>query len=64
GISTEDQQRLFTKYGQLSARPTGGEASTGLGLAIVKRLANELNATLQYEGDTGAGSRFIIRFKK
>ncbi|WP_290795538.1 tetratricopeptide repeat-containing sensor histidine kinase [Flavihumibacter sp. UBA7668] len=64
GISKEDQQRLFTKYGQLSARPTAGESSTGLGLAIVKRLANELNASLQYEGNPGIGSRFIIRFKK
>lgn len=64
GISKEDQQRLFTKYGQLSARPTAGESSTGLGLAIVKRLANELNANLQYEGEPGIGSRFSIRFKK
>lgn len=64
GISKEDQQRLFTKYGQLSARPTAGESSTGLGLAIVKRLANELNANLQYVGEPGIGSRFSIRFKK
>ena len=64
GISSDEQQRLFTKYGRLSPRPTGGESSTGLGLAIVKRLASELNATLQYQGGPGKGSRFLVRFKK
>lgn len=64
GISSDEQARLFTKYGRLSPRPTGGESSTGLGLAIVKRLASELNATLQYQGGPEKGSRFLIRFKK
>lgn len=64
GISKEEQQQLFTRYGRLSPKPTAGEASTGLGLSIVKRLANELSATLQYTGETGAGSRFLVRFKK
>ena len=64
GISSDEQERLFTKYGRLSPRPTGGESSTGLGLAIVKRLASELNATLQYQGEPGKGSRFLVRFKK
>ena len=64
GISSDEQERLFTKYGRLSPRPTGGESSTGLGLSIVKRLASELNATLQYQGEPGKGSRFLVRFKK
>jgi signal transduction histidine kinase len=64
GISKEEQQQLFTRYGRLSPKPTAGEASTGLGLSIVKRLANELRATLQYSGAPGEGSRFLVRFKK
>jgi len=64
GISKEEQQQLFTRYGRLSPKPTAGEASTGLGLSIVKRLANELSATLHYIGEPGKGSRFLVRFKK
>lgn len=64
GITEEDQQRLFTKYGQLSARPTNGESSTGLGLSIVKRLVHELNATLLFSSNPGAGSLFRVRFRK
>ncbi len=64
GITISEQQSLFTKYSQLSTRPTGTEASHGLGLSIVKRLANELNATLHYEGGPQEGSCFIVRFKK
>ncbi|MCU0384998.1 MAG: tetratricopeptide repeat-containing sensor histidine kinase [Flavihumibacter sp.] len=64
GISKEEQQQLFTRYGRLSPKPTAGEASTGLGLSIVKRLANELSATLHYVGEPGEGSRFLVRFKK
>jgi two-component system sensor histidine kinase/response regulator len=37
---------MFSKYGKLSARPTGGERSTGLGLYIVKQLADACNITL------------------
>ena len=64
GISKQEQQQLFSRYGRLSPKPTAGEASTGLGLSIVKRLANELSATLHYVGEPGKGSRFLVRFKK
>jgi signal transduction histidine kinase len=64
GIPLEDRDRLFTKYGQLSARPTNGEASTGLGLAIVKRLVQELNGSICYEPNPGGGSLFRVQFKK
>lgn len=47
GIPFKDQDRLFTEFGKLTPRPTGGEASTGLGLWIVKHLIN-----LQH-GDVG-----------
>ncbi|GAO44998.1 tetratricopeptide repeat-containing sensor histidine kinase [Flavihumibacter petaseus] len=61
GISEEDQSRLFTKYGTLSSRPTGGEYSTGLGLSIVKRLVSELNGSVSLTSVPGVGSTFTVR---
>jgi signal transduction histidine kinase len=34
GISRQDAERLFTRYGKVSARPTAQETSSGLGLHI------------------------------
>lgn len=63
GISNEDLPKLFSKYGRLSARPTGGEESTGLGLAIVKRILQELDGTVICESSLGKGSRFTVTLK-
>lgn len=38
GIPEDERDRLFTQFGKLTPRPTGGESSTGLGLWIVKHL--------------------------
>lgn len=46
GLVGADLDRLFTRYGQLSARPTAGETSTGLGLYIADRFAKALGAEL------------------
>lgn len=64
GIPESEKNLLFTKYAQLSARPTGGEQSTGLGLSIVKRLVNELNGQISVDTEPGKGSRFVLRFEK
>lgn len=32
GLSKEDQEKLFQKFGRLTPQPTGGETSNGLGL--------------------------------
>ncbi len=63
GISLEDQQKLFTKYQRLTARPTGGESSTGLGLFLVKSMVEKINGSVGYEGDLGRGSKFKISVK-
>lgn len=60
GISSDDQGRLFQKYGRGSAKPTGGESSTGLGLWICQQLANGLGATLRCESTVGAGAQFTL----
>ncbi len=64
GISAEDQARLFSKYGTLTARPTAGESSTGLGLSIVKRLVSELNGSISLVSEPGEGARFTVRFPR
>ncbi|MBT5229730.1 MAG: response regulator [Methylococcales bacterium] len=51
GLSPEDIKKLFSKYAQMSAKPTGGEESTGLGLSICKQMID------LHEGEIGAENR-------
>src|SRR5664279_3866258 len=48
GIPESDQGRLFTQFGKLTPRPTGGESSTGLGLWIVKHVITLQNGEVGY----------------
>ncbi|TAE27183.1 MAG: hybrid sensor histidine kinase/response regulator [Candidatus Kapaibacterium sp.] len=48
-LSEQEKQKLFSKFGKLSNRPTGGESSTGLGLFIVKRLVEAMQGKVWYE---------------
>lgn len=61
GFSLEDREKLFRRYGRLSARPTGGEPSTGLGLSIVKRLVEVMEGRIDLEDGEGRGARFRVR---
>ncbi len=62
GVSPDDVERLFTKFGRTSSKPTAGEDSTGLGLFIVKKLTEAAGGTVSYEPSQTKGSRFIIAF--
>ncbi|MBK6267172.1 transporter substrate-binding domain-containing protein [Marivirga sp. S37H4] len=62
GISKPDQNKLFTKYQTLSAKPTGDESSTGLGLSIVKKYVEEMNGSVWCESELGKGANFIVAF--
>ena len=64
GISSDDQKKLFHKYQQLSAKPTGGESSTGLGLSIVKKYTELMNGNVWCESEPGKGAKFVVTFKK
>lgn len=64
GISKRDQNKLFTKYQTLSARPTGDESSTGLGLSIVKKYVEEMNGSVWCESEPGKGASFIVAFQR
>ncbi|MBK9183388.1 MAG: hypothetical protein IPM83_09770 [Ignavibacteria bacterium] len=60
GLTALDLSRLFTPFGQLSARPTSGEDSTGLGLLIVKREAEALGGRVWCESIAGQGATFFV----
>lgn len=61
GFTPEDQEKMFRRYGRLSARPTDGEPSTGLGLSIVKRLVDSMNGHIVLESEVGKGACFTVR---
>ncbi len=64
GFSDEDKQRMFRRYGRLSARPTGGEPSTGLGLSIVKKLVQHMGGELSCESAPGGGAAFRVQLPR
>ncbi len=64
GIPPNEQDRLFTQFGKLSPRPTGGEDSTGLGLWIVKHLVNLQQGEVGLISPAEGGSIFWIEMPK
>lgn len=62
GIAPEEISRLFTKFGTLSAKPTGGEDSTGLGLFIVKKLTEAAGGSVHFAAADRRGSIFRVQF--
>lgn len=61
GIPLSEQDKLFTQFGKLSPRPTGGESSTGLGLWIVKHLVTLQSGRVGYLAPRDGGSVFWIQ---
>jgi len=59
GLSAADHARVFGKFQQLSARPTGGETSSGLGLSIVKKYVELMQGKVWCESEKGA--TFIVQ---
>ena len=62
GIGEDEQEKLFTKFTTLSAKPTANEHSTGLGLFIVKKLTDAAGGTISCQSAKGKGARFILEF--
>lgn len=58
GIAKEDLTKLFTAFGRLKTRPTGGEPSTGLGLFICKQIIEAHGGQIWVESTPGKGSIF------
>jgi two-component system, sensor histidine kinase and response regulator len=64
GFTAEDKDRMFRRYGRLSARPTDGEPSTGLGLSIVRKLVRGMNGELICESIPGNGATFTVHLPR
>jgi signal transduction histidine kinase/sugar lactone lactonase YvrE len=62
GLTSQDRERLFSRYARLSARPTAGEKCTGLGLSIVKHLVDAQGARIWVESEPGRGAAFRVAF--
>ena len=58
GISSEDQERIFTPF------HTSKEKGTGLGLAITRKLVKAHGGSIELESATGAGTDFLLTFPK
>jgi len=60
GISSEDQERLFTKFFRAENKETRQEEGTGLGLSITKGIIESHGGTITVESETGQGTSFSV----
>jgi PAS domain S-box-containing protein len=63
GISPEQQEKLFSEFGQAESGISREFGGTGLGLAISKRIVGMMNGRIWIESEIGKGSRFIFTVK-
>lgn len=61
GINEEGRQKLFQKFAQLVACPSGASCSAGARLAIVKKLAETLSGSVRWRSVMGSGSTFTLK---
>lgn len=63
GLTEEDLEAIFSKFGKLSALPTAKEQSTGLGLYISKQLTTAMGGQLKvFSPGRNKGSIFTLTF--
>ncbi len=60
GISTKDQQHLFTKFFRASNVDETGQSGTGLGLYVSKHVIELMGGTVSLESELGKGSTFTV----
>ncbi len=60
GISTEDQKKLFARFGKLGHAPRAGHVGTGLGLYISRNLVEAMGGRLRVRSLPGQGSVFAV----
>jgi len=60
GISPQDRDRLFTRFGRIVTRETAGLPGTGLGLYLARDLARRHGGDVTLESELGRGSTFTL----
>src|SRR5215467_1669823 len=60
GISREDRDRLFTRFGRIVTRETAGLPGTGLGLYLARDVARRHGGDVTVESELGRGSTFTL----
>lgn len=60
GISSEDQQSMFTSFYQAQGKDGVRRAGSGLGLYIARSLAEKMGGSLSIASDVGQGSLFTL----
>ncbi len=61
GITTENLDKLFTKFERLDIEKNSTTEGTGLGLAITKKLVEMLGGRINVESSYGEGSIFMVQ---
>lgn len=63
GISTDDQNKLFTAFNQADTSITRRYGGSGLGLVICKKLCEEMHGRISLTSELNKGSTFTARIK-
>jgi len=61
GISSEQQNALFSNFTQANSRIAAVYGGTGLGLSLSQNLCRLMGGQIEIESELGKGSRFTIR---
>ena len=62
GIPKSERDKIFQRFYQVDRSRSKSRPGSGLGLAIVKHIAQLHGATVEVQGEVGAGSVFQVRF--
>lgn len=58
GLTDNDMDKLFTRYAELSNKPTGNETSTGIGLSMSKQFIEQNQGQIGAKNNSNRGSTF------
>lgn len=63
GVTPEDRERIFTRFGRADASRTRGEGGAGLGLAIAQQVAKAHGGDVTCTNSPMGGARFVLTLR-